>query len=137
MSPKMPWGVLKKREAFIVKSIQTVCAALLTLAMSGVLAGAAAAEVIPYQPDIVLKVGEEALIHGRRGDCGRQPRSWARMLDELPALRHGTFREGPLGERYSRRCKGLTPARGVIYRALSKGVDSFTLYGDRMKVTVE
>ena len=90
---------------------------------------------IPYRAETRLAVGEQATVHGARGACGAPPPAWSEI--ELPTLRHGVFVEGPVGVRRSRACGGETPARGVIYQAVSPGTDSFTLFGDPIEVTVQ
>ena len=104
-------------------------------APSGAGAMSAPQTTIPYQAEVTLAVGDQATVHGARGACGEPAPAWSEI--ELPPLSHGVFVEGPEGVRRSNSCGGETPARAVIYQAVSRGTDSFTLFGDPIRVTVQ
>jgi len=98
------------------------------------LPGPATAEgSIPFVDKLTLRVGESAVIHGIRGDCGKLP---AKSQLKPRKLKIGTLTIGREGTRSSRRCGGLTPAVEVIFTATAPGKETFTVEGDRMRVTV-
>lgn len=92
---------------------------------------------IRHQFYVSLKVGETALIHGARADCGEAPPPWEKVGPGLPELTTGEFFDGGLGKRFSRACGGLTPARAVMFRATAPGKDQFRLFGDLTTIEVE
>jgi hypothetical protein len=94
------------------------------------------APMVPYRPDIVMSVGESRVIHSERGDCGQMPRDWTDVADALPSTALGTFSDGGLARRNSKFCKGITPARAIVFTASQAGVEEFLIQGDFMKVTV-
>lgn len=92
---------------------------------------------IPWRKHVSLHVGEEAVVHGKRGNCGELPKSPEKILAALPKhLTTGILRTGELGMRTSRRCEGPTPAREIIFRGLYPGKETFFLYGDDVTVIV-
>lgn len=92
---------------------------------------------IPWTRNVSLHVGEEAVVHGKRGDCGQLPKSEDKIQKDLPNhLTTGVLTTGKLGMRTSRRCDGATPAREIIFKALYPGRETFFLYGDDVTVTV-
>lgn len=85
-----------------------------------------------------LKVGESAVIHGRRAEeCGEQPPSWAEVLSELPEVPTGEWSDGGVGFRVSRACKGATPVRAVVFTAARPGSHLFVLYEDPVTIIVD
>ncbi|GAB4168772.1 MAG: hypothetical protein OHK0024_04240 [Thalassobaculales bacterium] len=85
-----------------------------------------------------LKVGDSAVIHGRRADnCGEQPPSWEDVLGELPDVPSGEWSDGGIGLRVSRACKGATPARAVVFTALRPGSHMIVLYDDPVTIIVD
>jgi hypothetical protein len=48
----------------------------------------------------------------------------------------GTFSDGGVGERYSRRCNGTTPARAVRFTATTPGQEQIEMFGDTIDITV-
>jgi hypothetical protein len=92
--------------------------------------------VIPFTPLITMRVGDSRPIHAERGDCGKLPRDWEQVVSSLPAMRTGTFSDGGLARRHSKFCKGLTPARAIVFTADRPGVDEFEIQGDFFKLTV-
>ncbi|UYN95650.1 MAG: hypothetical protein KIT25_01495 [Enhydrobacter sp.] len=85
----------------------------------------------------VLKVGESAVIHGKRGRCAEQPVSWEETFQGLPNLSTGVWSNGGVGYRVSRSCGGPTPARAVVFTATRPGEDRFMLYEDPVVIRVE
>jgi hypothetical protein len=94
------------------------------------------APIIPFTPLITMKVGDSRPIHAERGDCGKLPRDWPQVQASLPALRTGTFSDGGLARRHSKFCRGLTPARAIVFTAQKPGVEEFEIQGDFFKLTV-
>ncbi|MBD0417233.1 hypothetical protein [Oryzicola mucosus] len=94
------------------------------------------APLITYLPEVRLVVGQSRIIHGERGDCGQLPREWRDVWGNLPTSRIGEFTDGGLVRRYSMFCKGVTPARGIRFAALSPGTEEMYVTGDYMKITV-
>ena len=93
---------------------------------------------IPFRPDIILGVGEQAVIHGIRGKCGSSPPGIDYAKGKLPKnIEIGALSIGRIGNRYSRSCNGMTPAREVVFHAKKAGVASFVLFDDDMTVTVK
>lgn len=120
--------------AFLVIVIGT---AILWVSNSNDGSGNASTNKIPFQPDLVLEIGESATLHGYRSKCGRGVPSVQETESLLPRdLKHGVLSAGEAGVRYSRTCQDFTPARAVRYQAKSKGIDRFRLFGDEMTVTV-
>lgn len=92
---------------------------------------------IPYERRIKLRVGESAVIHGHRGACGQAAPEVEKTEKRLPTnLQTGVLSAGRTGVRYSRHCKGETPAREVIMNAKRAGSDSITIFGDTIDITV-
>ncbi len=92
---------------------------------------------IPWTRNVSLHVGEEAVVHGKRGDCGQLPKAEDKIQKDLPNdLTTGVLTTGKLGMRTSRRCDGATPAREIVFKALYAGRETFFLYGDDVTVTV-
>jgi hypothetical protein len=55
---------------------------------------------------------------------------------ELPELEIGTWADGRVGTRYSRKCGGPTPARGIVFKATKAGAAKIDLYGDPVRIEV-
>lgn len=104
-----------------------------TLALTAGFAMAEAQNVIAYQPSITLHVGESAVVHGVRGDCGKLPR--AKKLKSR-FLSNGKVTYGKKGVRMSDTCKGLTPAVEVVFVATKPGQSKFEISNDIIRVTV-
>lgn len=95
-----------------------------------------AAPLVVYRPEVWMNLGDSRVIHAERGDCGRLPRNWRDVAVTLPPSALGTFSDGGLARRNSRFCKGVTPARAIIFTAERAGVEEFNIQGDFLKVTV-
>ena len=92
---------------------------------------------IPWRKQTSLHVGEEVVVHGKRGNCGELPKPSEKIQSELPShLDTGILKTGKLGMRTSRRCDGPTPAREIIFKGLYPGKETFFLYGDDITVIV-
>ena len=95
------------------------------------------AKLIPYRSNVTLKVGQSAIVHGARGECGKQPRSWAEGSKRLPKPMTGFFSNGGMGLRNSSKCKGPTPAVAIRFTATKVGTEIITLFGDKINITVK
>ncbi len=92
---------------------------------------------IPWRKHVSLHVGEEVVVHGKRGNCGELPKSPEKIRAGLPNhLLTGVLKTGKLGMRTSRRCEGPTPAREIVFKGLYPGKETFFLYGDDITVLV-
>lgn len=94
------------------------------------------APIIPFRPNITMKVGESRPIYAVRGDCGKLPSDWQEMLPDLPSVKTGTLSDGGLARRHSKFCQGLTPARAIHFTATLAGIEEFEIQGDFFKMTV-
>lgn len=94
------------------------------------------APMVVYKPEIWMSVGESKVIYAERGDCGRLPRDWLFVASDLPPATLGAFSDGGLARRNSKFCRGITPARAIIFTARQAGVEEFSIQGDFFKVTV-
>lgn len=115
-----------------MKTIFTLTFATVALASSGI----ALAGNIPYQSAVSLHVGESTIVHGARGKCGKDAPDWEHAKERLPESELGTFSDGGVGTRGSRKCNGDTPARAVRFTASKAGTETLKLYGDKVKITV-
>lgn len=92
---------------------------------------------IPWIRNLTLHVGEEAVVHGKRGTCGELPASPEKIEKSLPKhLKTGILTTGRLGLRTSRRCDGATPAREIVFQARKPGKERLHLYGDAINIHV-
>jgi len=98
--------------------------------------GSAMAQEIPYQAKVSLEVGQSAVIHGARGECGQNAPEWEKVAPSLPILSTGKFSDGGLGIRNSQRCGGATPARAVRFTATTPGTEQIQLFGDPVRIEV-
>lgn len=96
----------------------------------------AISQEIPYQAKVSLEVGQSALIHGARGECGQNAPGWEKVAPSLPTLSTGKFSDGGLGTRNSRKCGGPTPARAVRFTATTPGTEQIQLYGNPIRIEV-
>lgn len=94
------------------------------------------APLVFYKPEVWMSVGESKVIHAERGLCGELPRDWPDVAADLPPVRLGSFSDGGLARRNSKYCKGLTPARAIVFTARRAGVEEFNIQGDFLKVTI-
>lgn len=85
------------------------------------------APIIPFRPDITMKLGETRPIYAVRGDCGELPKDWTDLLPELPETRTGSLSDGGLARRHSKFCQGLTPARAIRFTASAAGTEEFEI----------
>lgn len=103
------------------------------LALTATFALAEGQNVIAYQPKLTLHVGESAVVHGVRGDCGQLPKS-KKLKSRF--LSNGKITYGKKGVRMSETCKGLTPAVEVVFVATKPGESKFEISNDIIRVTV-
>ena len=94
------------------------------------------APIIPFRPNVTMKLGETRPIYAVRGDCGQLPGEWQELSLDLPAVRTGNFSDGGLARRHSKFCQGLTPARAIRFTATVAGMEEFEIQGDFFKMTV-
>ena len=97
----------------------------------------AQAQEIPYQKNVSLQVGESAIIYGVRGECGQPAPSWEDIAKQLPTISAGRFSDGGIGTRWSRACRGATPARAIQYTAITDGNDQLILFQDPVNIEVK
>jgi len=92
--------------------------------------------VILWRKQASLKVGTQIVVHGYRGECGQSPSFSKQTNYSLPTLKLGTLIIGNLGIRASQKCNGNTPAREVIFKAEHPGTETFSIFGDKITITV-
>ena len=92
---------------------------------------------IRHKMFVSLNVGESAVIHGIRGDCGQQPPEWNHIFPGLPKLATGDLSDGGPGVRFSRACGGNTPARAITFTARRPGKEQVTLFSDTTVIEVK
>ena len=107
---------------------------LFSMALFGT--GVATAQELQIPEKVSLDVGQSAVIHGVRSECGKDAPDWEKVAPSLPSLVTGTFSDGGLGTRYSRRCSGPTPARAVRFTATTTGTEKIDLFGDQIRIEV-
>lgn len=112
-----------------------LCAAILVLASGR----AALAEDFPYRRDVTLSVGESVVLKGRRdNNCSTTDAPpWNHIASGLPESGLGTFSDGGEGTVRSDTCGGTVAARGIRFTATGAGTETFDLFGDTIKITVE
>lgn len=117
-----------------MKSVARAVVIAASLTLGGVF-GVAAEEggKIPFVEKLTIKVGQSAVIHGIRGDCGQLPPA-SKLKPKK--LKTGTLTYGKTGIRNSRSCGGPTPAVEVIFTATKPGKERFKVEGDSMQVIV-
>jgi hypothetical protein len=104
----------------------------------GLMAVPAAAQNIPTNPNVSLRVGQSTIVHGARGRaCGATAPSWAETAATLPSSQIGTFSDAGIGTRGSRSCGGNVPARAIRFKATKKGSEVVTIQGDPISITVQ
>jgi hypothetical protein len=94
------------------------------------------APLVVYKPEVWMSVGQSKVIHAERGNCGKLPRDWPDVVADLPPTALGSFSDGGLARRNSKYCKGMTPARAIIFTAKRAGIEEFNIQGDFLKVTI-
>lgn len=106
----------------------------LALSLSPATARADASNLIEWSSSVTLKVGQQKVIHGIRGeDCGTLP---GKNRLKKRFLKTGQLVYGKPGVRQSRSCGGLTPAVEAIFIATTPGKETVEVSGDRIKITV-
>ena len=115
----------------LVFAVSLVALALTALPRS---ADADASNLIEWAPSVSLKVGQQKVIHGIRGEtCGTLP---GKNRLKTRFLKTGQIVYGKPGVRNSRSCGGMTPAVEVIFIATTPGKETITVSGDKIRVTV-
>jgi hypothetical protein len=110
---------------------------LSSMMLIGMMAVPAAAQNIPTNLNVSLRVGQSTIIHGVRGRaCGSPAPSWAETMATLPGSQIGAFSDGGIGTRTSRVCGGTVPARAIRFKATRKGSEVVTVQGDPVSITV-
>ena len=110
-----------------------------TLALSSTAAFSNEANRIAFQEKVTVKVGEQVVIHGMRGDCGKLPskRDRKAFFDANADIGIGQLIEGERGVRGSRSCGGTTPAIEVVFVATQKGRTRIEIFGDDIRLRVK
>ena len=108
--------------------------AFFPLLLIGLGSATAAETPIEWQKSVTLRVGQAAIVHSARGECGKPP---AKAMLKPKQYKTGHTSFGKLGVRESRRCGGLTPAVEVIFNATTPGKETIEVDGDKIKVTVK
>lgn len=94
---------------------------------------------IKHQKSITLNVGQAAIVHGRRGECGKLPTQadLAKSKSDINAkLKTGRIAFGKPGVRRSGGCNGWTPAYETIFVAERPGRETVRIHGDDGRITV-
>jgi hypothetical protein len=92
---------------------------------------------IVWRKNITMTVGQEIVVHGKKGSCGRMPPAIEIIQKNLPQnLITGILKTGSLGLRASNSCNGLTPAREIVFQAIAPGQETFFLFGNDINVQV-
>jgi hypothetical protein len=116
-----------------MRAIATVIGAVFI----GLTALPVAAQNIPTNLNVSLKVGQSTIIHGMRGQaCGAAAPSWAQVASSLPSTEIGSFSDGGIGTRSSRVCGGNVPARAIRFKATRRGSEAVNVQGDLVSITV-
>lgn len=95
---------------------------------------------VKFRSSITLKVGQAAIVHGARGDCGKLPSKadLARNKRNLdPTLKTGHIAFGKPGVRKSGSCNGWTPVYETIFVADRPGKETVKIHGDTVRITVK
>jgi len=112
----------------------------LALATAPTILTADTSNKIKYKSKVNLKVGQAAIIHGRRGECGQLPSQadLKKSKSDLDAkLTTGSIRFGKQGVRKSGSCGGWTPAYETIFIAEQPGRETIKVHGDKIQFVVK
>ena len=108
-----------------------------SMILIGLMTVPVAAQNIPTNLNVTLRVGQSTIIHGVRGRaCGAPAPSWGEAAATLPSSQIGTFSDGGIGTRSSRVCGGSVPARAIRFKATKKGSEVVNVQGDPVAITV-
>jgi len=116
-----------------------VIAGISVLAFASV-AQADSSNKVKFRSSVTLKVGQAAIVHGVRGECGQLPTKaeLARSKANLdPTLKTGHIAFGKPGVRQSGSCNGWTPVYETIFVADRPGKETVKIHGDRVRITVK
>jgi hypothetical protein len=95
---------------------------------------------VEYRSRITLNVGQAAIVHGARGECGQLP-SKATLVNNKrnlnPRLKTGHIVFGKTGVRRSASCNGWTPVYETIFVADKPGKETVKIHGDTVRITVK
>lgn len=110
----------------------------LTIAF-GTAAIADSSNKVPYNKRVTVNVGEQIVVHGLRGECGKPPSKDAvrKMEGQYGALKLGKIVAGKTGVRNSNSCGGATPVVEAVFIAERKGKMKFELFGDPVSIQVK
>jgi hypothetical protein len=128
----------------MLKRVSRACILVAALSVLGACesgGGGATAQLSPieYSRTITLNVGESAIIHAYRAQCGSASApSWDYTVGSgyLTPSSLGTYSDGGVGTRHSRSCGGATPARAIKFTAVTPGSETFEMFGDQVSITV-
>ncbi len=95
---------------------------------------------VKFRESITLKVGQAAIVHGVKGECGQLPTKAdlaksKRNLDA--ALKTGHIAFGKPGVRKSGSCNGWTPVYETIFVADRPGEETVKIHGDKVRIKVK
>ena len=113
-----------------------ICASVVML---GTMSHADSNNKIKFKSKVTLKVGQAAVIHGRRGECGKLPTQadLTKSKADIEAnLTTGTITFGKEGVRQSGSCGGWTPAYETIFVAQTPGRETVKVHGDSIRIVV-
>lgn len=124
---------------FLKSTSAALVVGLSVLAFASV-AQADSSNKVKYRKSITLKVGQAAIVHGARGECGQLPNKadLARNKKNLdPKLKTGHIAFGKPGVRKSLSCNGWTPVYETIFVADKPGKETVKIHGDKVRITVK
>lgn len=95
---------------------------------------------VKFRKSVTLKVGQAAIVHGKRAKCGQLPSKGElaeskRNLDAT--LKTGYITFGKPGVRKSGSCGGWTPVYETIFVADKPGKETVKIHGDAVRITVK
>ncbi|MCZ0813198.1 MAG: hypothetical protein ACQEVT_18825 [Pseudomonadota bacterium] len=123
-----------------LKSTSVALLAGLSVLTFAPVAQADSSNKVKFRSSVTLKVGQAAIVHGARGECGQLPSKadLARNKRNLdPTLKTGHIVFGKLGVRKSGGCKGRTPVYETIFVADRPGKETVKIHGDTVRITVK
>ncbi len=96
------------------------------------------AQGFPFNRNVTLSIGDSIILKGVRSACdGTRAPAWAQVKSRLPKSKTGKFSNGGAGTVISDSCGKELPARGVKFKATKSGSESFTIFKDRFRITVQ
>lgn len=115
---------------------KTISAFIVTIISTLILVSSSLADDIPYNSNVVLKVGQSASIKGvrhRRCSSKKPPRNFGK----LPKSKLGKFVKGRNGTILSEKCGEVVPALELRFVAKKRGSEDLIIKGDPVSITVK